>query len=455
MSLAPGIDPLQRFMPQEGPDTSDPGPHWQVRFWTIYIGQALSLLGSSLSGFVLLWWITESTGRISSLAAAGMSALLPQALLSPLGGVMADRFSRRQIIITSDLLSALCMVVMIALFLTERIQPWHIWTLLAVRSALQAFQIPAATASTCMLVPASFLMRAAGLNQAMQSLTVVAAAPLGALAISIMPMGWALGIDALTVLCGIGPLLYFPIPQMRSPGAEKTGIVKAFREGMTVIHKIPGLRPLFFLLAATVLVTLPAFSLLPMLVKQHFAGGAAQVALMEGLSGVGMVAGGLAISVLSPRRPITWVLIGFAGSCLGISLTALAPGPLFGVGVVWWVISGVCFVLGSAPLTAILQILVPNHLQGRALSILNMIMSLAAPVGLLLMIPLGQIWGVRGLFVGSGALGSVVCVAGFFFRRLMVLDRSAGAVQQDGLSSDEGRAYGSGRKSSASGMESR
>lgn len=61
------------------------GLGWQLRFWSVFGGQALSLIGSPLTQFVLLWWITDTTGSVSALAVAvaGLAALLPQALLSP------------------------------------------------------------------------------------------------------------------------------------------------------------------------------------------------------------------------------------------------------------------------------------------------------------------------------------------------------------------------------------
>jgi len=67
---------------------------------------------------VLLWWITDTTGSVSALATAGMAALLPQAVLGPFGGVLADRYNRRILMIAADSISALCMLVLIALFLT-------------------------------------------------------------------------------------------------------------------------------------------------------------------------------------------------------------------------------------------------------------------------------------------------------------------------------------------------
>ena len=117
----------------------EPGPGWRLRFWTIFGGQALSLIGSALTQFVLLWWITDTTGSVSALATAGMAALLPQAVLGPLGGVLADRYSRRLLMIAADSLSALCMLVLIALFLTGAIELWHAYVMMAVRSSMQAF----------------------------------------------------------------------------------------------------------------------------------------------------------------------------------------------------------------------------------------------------------------------------------------------------------------------------
>ena len=421
MNTPSPIDPHREIsLPLDIP-RHDPGPRWRLRFWAIFTGQALSLCGSELTQFVLLWWITDTTGSVSALAIAGMAALLPEALLSPLGGVLADRYNRRLLMIAADAISALCMMLLIALFLTERIELWHAWTMMGIRSAMQAFQAPAAAASTYMLVPENFLLRAAGLNQSQQSLTVVAAAPLGALAISIMPIGWALAIDVFTAVCGIVPLLCFGIPQLIGRDESRQGLRKEFKEGLDVVRDTPGLRQLFVLLASTILVVMPAFTLLPMLVKQHFGGSAAQVALMEGLSGIGMVLGGVAVAAMVPRRPVVWILIGFATSCLAVALTALVPGRLFGVAVAWWVISGVCFIFGDTPLTALLQTIVPNHLQGRVLSILNALMNLAAPIGLLVITPLGEIFGIRCVFILGGGLGAVVSVAGFRSRALLGL----------------------------------
>lgn len=396
--------------------TVDAGSPWQLRFWTVFGGQTLSLIGSALTQFVLLWWIADTTGSVSALATAGMAAMLPQALLGPLGGTLADRYSRRTLMIVADLVSSACMLVLIWLFLSGRIVLWHAYAMMAARSAMQAMQAPAASASVTMLVPSSFLPRAAGLNQAMQSTTLIVAAPLGAFAISVLPIGWALGIDVLTALLGVVPLAFWLIPQpsRSADGAAGHGSLWSdLREGVRLVWSNPGLRRLYGLIGLVVLIIMPSFTLVPLLVKQHFHGGAAQVGLMEGLSGAGMLLGGILVAAMAPRRHIHWILFGLAASCLSLALTALAPARLFAIAVTWWVIGGITYVFGSAPLTTLLQTIVPPQLQGRALALLNSVMGLAAPVGLSLSGPLGEAIGIRALFVSIGVAGALACLAGF------------------------------------------
>ncbi|OMJ33673.1 hypothetical protein BSZ14_02225 [Sphingomonas sp. Sph1(2015)] len=401
----------------------DPGPGWKWRFWSIFAGQALSLTGSAITQFVLIWWITDTTGDLGALATAGLVALLPQALLGPLGGTFADRYNRRMLMIVSDLISAFCIVVVIALFLSGRIALWHIYTAMFVRSAATAFQMPAASASEAMLVPRHFLPRVAGLNQTLMGVVTVAAAPLGALAIAAMPVGKALWIDVGTALLGIAPLLAFAIPQHRL-SRSGTGIWTEFREGIGVVWQDARLRRIYALLTAVVLVIMPTFTLLPLLVKQHFGGGAQQVAMLESLGGAGMIAGGAIVAIIVPRRLVSWILWGFSLSCATLALTALMPSGLFWLAAIFWALSGLLFILGDAPFTALIQATVPNQLQGRVLGLLATLMGLAAPFGLLIAAPLGALIGVRWLFVLTGALGTLVSLLAFLSGELRRAEES-------------------------------
>lgn len=403
------------------------GSGWQKRYWFIFSGQAFSIIGSALTQFVLMWWIADTTGSVSALAFAGTVALLPQALLSPVGGVFADRYSRRLIMILADLISAVCIAVLMLLFLTDYIELWHIYLMMGIRGAMQAFQSPAVEASTAMLVPESFISRAAGLNQILMGASLVASAPLGALAVSIMPFGWALSIDLFTALLGIAPLFFFTIPQFRKEGNNAhliKNIISELKEGVTMVWKHQGLKRLFLLLGGIVLVIMPTFTFVPLLVKEYFKGGIYEVGLMEALAGAGMVAGGVLVTIIAPKRKMIWILAGLGLSCFAISLTALVPANLFWLAAFFWMISSIAFIFANAPLTALLQTIIPNQIQGRVLSLLNMIMGLAAPVGLLIANPLGEWIGLRWLFILVGFLGGLVAFYGFASRRLKNIEKN-------------------------------
>lgn len=392
------------------PENTDPG-NWKPRFFTIWTGQALSLIGSALTQFVLLWWITKTTNSVSALALAGMMGLLPQAILGPLGGTLADRLPRRTIMIVADSITALCMIVLVVLFSSGSIQLWHIYALMFIRSSMQAFQSPAAAASTAMLTPKDWLPRVAGMNQSLQGVMTIAAAPLGALALAFLPLQGALLIDVVTAVLGIVPLFFHAIPQIARTDAAS--VWTDFTEGLRFVSRNAGLVKLYGLLGLVVLVIMPTFSLTPLLVTQHFEGGVNQVALMEGFAGAGIIAGGVLITAWPGfKRRIVTVLVSFVVSCGTVALTALAPGNALWLAVVWWTISGLTFSTGNAPMMAILQTVVPNQMQGRALSLMTTVMGVAGPVGLAIAGPLGEAFGVRGLFIGGGALAAVVCALG-------------------------------------------
>lgn len=403
----------------------DPSSRWQPRFWTVWTGQAFSLVGSALTQFVLMWWITKTTGSVSALATAGIFALLPQALLGPLGGTLADRLPRRMIMIVADSISAAMMLVLVYLFASGNIQLWQIYTAMFIRSSMQAFQSPAAAASTANLVPLDWLPRAAGLNQSLQGIMTIAAAPLGALALAFLPLQGALMIDVVTAVLGIVPLLFYAIPQPLETLSKTSSMWTDFKEGVRFVGDNKGLSRLYLLLGLVVLTLIPTFSLVPLLVKNHFGGGVNEVALMEGISGIGMIVGGLLVAVFPPKRPILVLLWAFAVACGTVALTALSPGNALWLAVVWWTLSGVTFIYGNAPLTSVLQTVVPNHMQGRVLSLLGTVTGLAGPLGLVLMGPLGELIGVRGVFVVGGTLSALVCVLALRSKGLWALEREA------------------------------
>lgn len=403
---------------------------WKLRFFSFWSGQSISLFGSALTQFVLAWWIALETGSASSLATAGIAAMLPQGMLGPIAGVIADRYSRRLIMIVTDLISALSMAVLVVLFASGGVELWHIYLLMAVRSAMQAFQGPAAAASVSMLVPQHFLSRAAGLNQLVFGLMSVVAAPVAALALAFMPIEWALSIDVFTAVFGIVPLLIFRIPQYHVERELRLGMWSDMRAGLSIITRHRGLATLYGLNIVILITIMPAFTLIPLLVEEYFKRGINGIAMIETGGGLGMIVGGLAISMITPRRPIIIVLVGNAIACVTVAFVALTPAPMLWLAVVWWFVSGAAYAIGTAPMRAILQTVVPNQYQGRVLSLFMMIWAAAGPIGLVIFGPLSDVVGLRLVFLIGGVISTAACLVGFASRSVLGLDSEKVAVPE-------------------------
>jgi len=129
------------------------------RFFTIWIGQQFSLVGSTLAQFALVWWLTQTTGSATILATATAVAILPNVFLGPFVGVWVDRWSRRAILIAADGLVALASAVLALLFWSGAIQVWQVYLVLLVRAVGDTFHWPAMTATTPLMVPEQHLPR--------------------------------------------------------------------------------------------------------------------------------------------------------------------------------------------------------------------------------------------------------------------------------------------------------
>ena len=161
---------------------------WAAPFFTIWIGQMFSLVGSALGQFALVWWLTASTGSAAVLATASAAALLPTVLLGPLAGALVDRWDRRRTMIVADGAVALASAALAWLFWRGELQTWQVYAIVLVRAAGNLFHWPAMQASTALMVPERHLARVAGANQAARGAADIAAPPLGALLLALMPI---------------------------------------------------------------------------------------------------------------------------------------------------------------------------------------------------------------------------------------------------------------------------
>jgi MFS transporter, DHA3 family, macrolide efflux protein len=392
--------------------------NWKRPFFTIWIGQAISLLGSQLVQFALIWFITEETGSATALAGATMVAMLPQVFLSPFIGALVDRWNRKQIMLIADAVIALATLVMAALFALEIIQLWHIYVLLFVRSIGGSFHRPAMTSSTSLMVPKEHLTRIQGINQTLNGGLNIVSAPLGALLIEILPTQSVLAIDVVTAAVAIGTLFFIAVPQPeRAPQeiAEKPSMLREMKAGFDYVWNWRGL--LYIAGFATLLnfIMAPAFSLMPLLIKDHFGGGAMQLGWANSAFGVGVILGGVFLGIWGGfKRRILTAIIGITGIGIGALLMGIAPENLLFFVLIANLVVGFAQPIANGALGAILQATVDPAMQGRIFTLLGSVATAMMPVGLAIAGPLSDRFGIQTWFIVGGitflVLGALMLV---------------------------------------------
>ncbi len=390
---------------------------WKARFFPIWAGQQFSLFGSAVAQFALVWWLTKETGSATVLATATLVAMLPQVLVGPFAGALVDRWNRRRVMIVADGGIALVSALLAYLFWTGQVQVWHIFLVKAVRAAGGAFHWPAMAASTSLMVPKEHLPRVAGLNQTMHGVMNIVSPPLGAVLLSVLPVHGILGLDVGTAALAIVPLLFVAIPQPRRTLEEKRlPYLSQVRAGFRYVWGWRGLFILLLMVAVLNGILSPAFSLLPLLVTKHFGRGALELSWLTSAFGVGVIAGGLLLSVWGGfRRRILTSLSGMVGMALGVSVLGLLPpsGVFIAVGAM--VAVGVMQPIVNGPLMALLQSMVVPEMQGRVFSLISSFATAMSPLGLAIAGPVADLLGIQFWYVlgglallGMGAMGFLI-----------------------------------------------
>jgi DHA3 family macrolide efflux protein-like MFS transporter len=419
-------------------ETTKPQPaRWQIPFFSIWTGQALSLVGSRAAQFALVWWLTKLTGSATVLATASLVALIPEIVLGPLAGAYVDRWNRRVVMIVADGLVALASLWLAYLFWIGNIQIWHVYVIMLVRAVGGSFHWPAMQASTSLMVPKQHLARVAGLNQAMNGALNVVGPPLGAILLELMPLQGVMMVDVGTALLAITPLLlvHVPQPQRQDMAVGKTGkpsIWSDMRGGLRYIKSWPGLMVLIGVAMVVKLALTPAFSLIPLLVSDHFQGSAAQLSLLEAVVGISMVAGGLLLSIWGGfRRRIRTVMLGMAGVGTGLVALGLVPAELFWMALASTFVMGLMIPLIDGPIMAIMQESVAPEMQGRVFTIMGSFLWLTSPIGLAIAGPVSDWLGLQVWFVLAGLLCAAASFTGFLVPALANIE-SNGPDQMEG-----------------------
>jgi len=394
-------------------------PQGMTAFTIVWFGQVVSLVGTAMSGFALTLWAYRTTGLATALSMVAFFNFAPMIIMSPIAGVLVDRWNRKWTMALSDLASAMATLAILLLFLTGHLQLWHLYVTGALSAAFQTFQWPAYSAAISMMVPKMQYQRASGMISMAESGSGIAAPILAGALVGILGFErlWVIfAIDLATFVVALGALILVTIPN--PPQVEPEHPESLLKQSMFGFHYIWQHRPLFDLqmvFFASNLIASLCLTIFPALVLARTGNNAAALGSTQSVAAIGGVAGGALLTAWGgPKRKVNGVL-------MGMVLTSLLGTLVVGLGrslPVWlagsFMMMMVLTILNGSN-QAIWQSKVPPALQGRVFSVRRLIAQVTVPVAMLAsgpladkvfgpaMMPAGSLALVFGWLTGTGA----------------------------------------------------
>ena len=387
-------------------------PQWKKTFAMIFSGQIFSILTSSMVQFSVIWHLTETTESAAVLMIAGLAAFLPQALLGPFIGVWLDRWNRKKTMILADSAIALSSLLLGAYFFFGEPSLAVVYAILMIRSTASAFHAPAFQAAIPLIAPEDQLTRVAGWHQMVFSFSSVIGPALGIAVYSATSLGTVLFLDVVGALIANLMLLFVTIHQPKPEAVQTPSFLKEFKIGWeTFVTE----KPIVIITIATAIfgiVFMPLATLFPLLTLSHFGRGGYSASLIEAVFGIGMILGGITLSVFASKlKDTTYMSLSLVVIGLTCLISGKIPSEAFLVFVFMSFHMGAAAPLFNGPYMAMIQKTYEPEKLGRVLSFVTSITLLSSPIGLALAGPVIDKYGVQMWFFWSGI---VVVLTGIF-----------------------------------------
>ena len=378
---------------------------WKKTAALFLLSQAVSLLGSSLVQYALMWYVTLKTGSGVMMTVYIVAGFLPTFFLSPFAGVWADRYDRKKLIIFSDGGIAVVTLVLALIFTFISESVWIIIIAAALRSVGTAVQGPAVGAIIPQIVPQDKLMRVNGIFGSIQSVVGLGSPVLSGVLMSIAPLSLIFYIDVVTAASAIIILAAFlkVRAQKRSTVIESGSYFREMLDGFKYIKRHRYLIPFFGFIAFILILVTPAAFLTPLQATRTYGPDVWRLTAIEVLFSLGMLAGSgiLALWGGFRNRMHTMLLSTFI---MALCTLGLGFAPHF------WIYLGIMGVFGiglafyNTPSTVILQEHVEEEFLGRIFSIFTMLFTSLMPLSMLLFGPLAEVVSIERLLLVTGVL---------------------------------------------------
>ena len=385
---------------------------WKKDIVLFIASQTISLLGSSLVQYAIMWHITLNTKSGVMMTIFIICGFLPTFFLSPFAGVWADRYNRKTIIILADLFIAVTTLLMALLFMLGYQSIVLLFVMSAFRAVGTGVQNPAVGAFIPQIVPEDKLTKVNGANGSIQAVITLVSPMIGGVLLTMSTLEAIFLIDVFTAAAAVLTLLLFlKVPaHTKAQKTQESSYFKDLHEGIVYIWNHSYVKKYFIFCAVFFFMLAPIAFLTPLQVTRSFGSDVWRLTAVEVAFSIGMILGGVVIASWGgfSNRIYTMALASFV---TGICTLALGVVPLFWVYLSIMGIVGTTIPLFNTPSTVLLQEKVEADFLGRVFGVLNMIASSMMPLGMLVFGPIADAVKIEWMLIGTGF---VMFVQGFF-----------------------------------------
>ena len=394
--------------------------NWEKQIATFMASQTVSLLGSSLVMYAIMWHITLTTQSGIMMTIMVLTTFIPTLILTPFAGVWADRLNRKMLMIVADLGIALVTLIVAILFIFGIRDLYILFIVSIVRAFGQAVHQPSVAAVYPQIVPQDKLIKVQGIAQGIQSASMIAMPLLAGLLLAILPLEYILFIDVFTAAIAV-ILLVFVVKIPRHQGENDSQVIDYFgdiKNGISYAfkHKFVFYIMLFSFLFM-LMVAAPSF-LSYLQVARVFGAEPWRLSLLEALFGVGMLLGSILISIWGglKNRLLTFFL---SYTMIGLGTVALGLPFNFMIYIAMWSVVGFFIATSNPVIVGLIQEKVDPAYIGRVFSVFTLINTISMPLGMLFFGPLADVINVSHIILAAGAMMVLISLVPLFNKKLL------------------------------------
>ncbi|WP_059043021.1 MFS transporter [Paenibacillus rubinfantis] len=406
-----------------------PKEQWRRNIILFLSSQTISLFGSSLVQYAIMWYITLNTKSGIMMTLYIICGFIPTFLLSPVAGVWADRYNRKWLIMLADGMIAFATLILAILFLMGYKEASLLFVMAAIRALGSGVQTPAVGAILPQIVPADRLTKVNGINGSIQAVIMFVSPIVSAALLTVATIETIFFVDVVTAAIAILTLLlYFRIPtHQRASDQPSSSYFGDLKEGLAYIRRQAYLKSFFAFMAVFFILMAPAAFLTPLQVTRSYGEEVWRLTAIEIAFSVGMMAGGGLIAAWGGFKNKVHTMT-LATVLMGACTFLLGVVPVFWIYLAFMALFGVAMPAFNTPTMTMIQEKVDEGYMGRIFGVFSMISTSMMPIGMLIFGPMADAIAIEWLLIATGLL--ILFLSIFLGRNQALLEAGKPAVQE-------------------------